>query len=295
MKTSIFVGRGIDMRSHIAVIAVLMLSLSFCYAQGTATCDHWTSFKSFSASGINQWNTVVGTGTLSDGSTGGFIRYSNGGVTTYKFPNSGATYFSKRNKDGVTVGNVDFDHGLIVSGSSATTIDYPGAYQTTLTGINKWDSMVGSYQYNDDADFGPEWTGFKMWKNGSFSAIGAPGAINTYPASISDTGTVVGWYESNIVPFTPYPDHGFVLANGVYKTVDYPNAFRTFLNDINSAGVIVGSWVNSDGTGGGFLFVNGKFKDVLTPGGDSTAVNGINNNGYVTGTYSGGSFIAHCQ
>jgi len=41
--------------------------------------------------------------------------------------------------------------------------------------------------------------------------------------------------------------------------------------------------------------VNGKFKDVLTPGGASTSVNGINDNGYVTGTYSGGSFIAHCQ
>ena len=284
------------MHSRITLIAVLVLSVSFCHAQQKATCDHWTFFKTFSASGINQWNTVVGTGTLADGSTGGFIRYSNGGVTTYKYPNSGATSFSKRNKDGVTVGNVDFNYGLIVTGSSATTIDYPGAPQTMLTGINKWDSMVGSYQYNDDADFGPEWTGFKMWKNGSFAPIGVPGATNTYPSSISDTGTVVGWYEAGLVPFTPYPDHGFVLTNGVYKTVDYPNAFRTFLNDVNSAGVVVGSWVNSDsGNGGGFLFVNGKFKNVLGPSGETTAVNGINDNGYVTGTSSAGSFIAHCQ
>ncbi|HKW16631.1 MAG TPA: hypothetical protein VJO35_03885 [Terriglobales bacterium] len=286
------------MHSRITLIAVLVLSLSFfCHAQQTATCDHWTFFKNFSPSGINQWNTVVGTGTLSDGSTAGFIRYSNGGVTTYKFPNGTQTHFSKRNKDGVTVGDVDFTHGLIVSGSSATTIDYPGAPQTILTGINKWNSMVGTYQYNDDADFGPEWTGFKMWKNGSFTPIGGPaGTINSYPSSISDTGMVVGWYEGHdIVPFTPYPDHGFVLANGVYKTVDYPNAFRTFLNDINSAGVIVGSWVNSDGNGGGFLFVNGKFKNVLAPGGASTSVNGINDNGYVTGASSAGSFIAHCQ
>jgi uncharacterized membrane protein len=157
--------------------------------------------------------------------------------------------------------------------------------------------MVGTYQYNDDADFGPEWTGFKMWKNGSFTPIGGPsGAINTNPTSISDTGIVVGWYEgSDIEPFTAHPSHGFVLANGVYKTLSYPNAFRTSLNDINSAGVIVGSWINSDGNGGGFLFVNGKIKDVLTPGGASTEVNGINDNGYVTGTSSAGSFIAHCQ
>jgi hypothetical protein len=284
------------MHSRVTLIAVLFLSVaSFCHAQQTATCDHWTFFQSFSPSGINQWNTVVGTGTLSDGSIAGFVRYSNGGVATYKFPNAGQTHFSKRNKDGVTVGDVDFNHGLIVSGSSATTIDYPGAPQTILTGINKWDSMVGSYEYNDDADFGPEWTGFKMWKNGSFSPIGAPGAVNTNPTNISDTGTVVGWYESNIEPFTAHPSHGFVLANGVYKTIDYPNAFRTYLNDINSAGVIVGSWVNSDGSGGGFLVVNGKIENVLGPNGEATAVSGINDNGYVTGTTSAGSFVAHCQ
>ena len=223
------------MHTRITLIAVLVLSVSFfCHAQQTATCDHWTFFKSFSASGINRWNTVVGTGTLSDV---GFVRYSNGGVTTYKFPNAIQTHFSKRNKFGVTVGDVDFTHGLIVSGSSAATIDYPGAPQTILTGINKWNTMVGTYQYDDDADFGPLWTGFKMWKNGSFTPIGPPGAINTNPNSISDTGIVVGSYVSgsDAVPFAPDPRHGFVLANGVYKTLDYPNAFLTGLNDINSA------------------------------------------------------------
>ena len=282
------------MHTRITLIAVLVLSVSFfCHAQQTATCDRWTFFKSFSASGINRWNTVVGTGTLSDV---GFVRYSNGGVTTYKFPNAIQTHFSKRNKFGVTVGDVDFTHGLIVSGSSAATIDYPGAPQTILTGINKWNTMVGTYQYGDDADFGPLWTGFKMWKNGSFTPIGGPpGAFNTNPTSISDTGIVVGWYVSDAVPFAPDPKHGFVLANGVYKTIDYPNAFLTSLNDINSAGVIVGLWIDTNGGFGGFLFVNGKFKDVLGPNGETTAVNGINDYGYVTGTSSAGSFIAHCQ
>jgi hypothetical protein len=134
------------MHSRITLIAVLVLSISsLCHAQQTATCDHWTFFKSFSPSGINRWNTVVGTGTLSGGSILGFVRYSNGSVTTYKFPNATrGTHFSKRNTFGVIVGDVDFNHGLIVSGSSATTIDYPGAPQTILTGINKWDTMVGT-------------------------------------------------------------------------------------------------------------------------------------------------------
>jgi hypothetical protein len=276
---------------------VLVLSVSsFCHAQQTATCDHWTFFKSFSASGINHWNTVVGSGTLSSGGAG-FIRYSNGGLTTYKYPGANQTHFSKRNASGVTVGDVDFDHGLILTGSSATTIDFPGAPQTILTGINKWNSMVGTYQYNDDADFGPEWTGFKMWSNGTFVTIAPPGSLNANPNSINDSGTVVGWYvlSSEAVPFAADPSHGFVLANGVYKTIDHPNAFGTSLNDINSAGVIVGSWGGANGGGGGFLVVKGKIKDILGPHGEATSVNGINDANYVTGTSSAGSFTAHCQ
>jgi len=295
--------RDIAMHSRITLVAVLVLSVPyFCHAQGSATCDHWTFFKSFSASGINQWNTVVGSATQSGGipqfpPVSAYIRWANGGVQKYNYPGATETRFSKRNSAGVTVGDIDFNHGLVVYGSSVATVDYPGADQTIVSGINKWNSMVGSYHYNDDADFGPEWTGFKRWENGSFTPIGGPaGAFYTNPTSISDTGVVVGWYEGyDAVPFTPFPAHGFVLANGVYKTLDYRNAFRTSLNDINSAGVIVGSWVDANGIGGGFLFVNGKFKDVLTPGGQSTAVNGIDANGYVTGTYHAGSFIAHCQ
>ena len=83
------------MHSRITLIAVLVLSVSsFCQAQGTATCDHWTFFKSFSASGISRWNTIVGSARESGGTpqfppVSGYIRWANGGVVKYKFP--GAT------------------------------------------------------------------------------------------------------------------------------------------------------------------------------------------------------------
>jgi hypothetical protein len=287
-------------RMSIFAMFLLLFASLLCHAQTqTATCTNWKFFNVFSPSGINRWGTVVGSasGPQTGVATAGYVRYSNGATKKYVGPNAAqVTFLARRNAAGVTVGSyvdVNSDYrGLLLSGSSMATLDYPGAPQTILTGINKWYTMVGTYQYNDDADFGPLWTGFKMWKNGSFTPIGGPsGAINTNPTSISDTGIVVGWYVgSDAVPFTPYPNHGFVLANGVYKTLDYPNAFRTSVNDINSAGVIVGSW-----DGGGFLFVNGKFKNVLGPNGETTAVNGINDYGYVTGTSSAGSFTAHCQ
>lgn len=87
-----------------------------------------------------------------------------------------------------------------------------------------------------------------------------------------------------------------MLANRVYKALDYPNNNRTLLNDINASGVIAGTHINtSAGTQGGFIYVNGTFKDVTAPNVQVLTLNGINGYGYVTGTSSAGSFTAHCQ
>jgi hypothetical protein len=236
---------------------------------------------------------VVGNGNTDATANVGFIRYSNGAVKTYVAPNSVMTFLTRRNQLGVTVGyyrDVNYDsHGLLLSGSGMATVDYPGAFETRIFGINYWGTIVGIY--DDDPTFSQGYAGFKMWKNGSVTTISYPGAMQTNPAAISDTGVIVGWYVPGVFDTYAYPYHGFVLANGVYKTVNYsPNAFRTVLNDIN-AGVIVGSW-----DGGGFLYVNGKFKDVKGPNNVQVyTVYGINGYGYVTGISSGGGFTAHCQ
>jgi hypothetical protein len=274
----------------------------FCQTQNTAaTCTNWTLFNTFAASGINNRSVVVGAAPQSDGSIAGYVRYWNGAIRKYVDPNAAPptdwTFLTKRNALGVTVGwyrdaNQNA-HGLLLSGSGMRTLDYPGAVETILLGINKWNTVVG---YWGLGDFSQPYDGFQMLKNGTVTTIAAPGAMQTNPASISDGGVIVGWYVPRLAQ-PPFPDHGFVLANGVYKKVNYPNAQRTFLNDINSSGVIAGSWYNtSNGNSGGFLYVNGRFKNVFGPEGETTAIDGINDNGYVTGTISDGrSFIAQCQ
>src|SRR6185437_5315225 len=281
--------------------AVLLLFASvLCHPQ-TATCTNWTFFNSFVPSGINRWGTVVGSSAQQrDGSIAGYVRYSNGTTKKYMDPNAAPplnwTFLTKPNEYGVTVGYYrdpsQNNHGLLLSGSSFATLDYPGSVETILMGINKWNTVVGFWGLGD---FSQPFDGFKMWANGAVAAIDAPGAMQTNPAAISDTGVVVGWFVPRSAQ-PPFPDHGFVLADGVYTTVDHPNANRTFLTDINSSGVIVGSWYQGGSLGGGFLYLNGKFKNVFGPQGETTGVDGINNGGYVTGTISGGSsFIANCQ
>ena len=266
----------------------------------SATCTNWTFFNGFSPSGINRWGTVVGSGQQSTGVIAGYIRYSNGATKTYIAPNAAPptnwTFLTKRNKYGVTVGwfrdaNQNA-HGLLLSGSSTTTVDYPGSIETILYGINNWGSMVGIWGLGD---FSQPYDGFKMWKNGGVVTIHYPGAMMTNPAAISDTGIIVGNYvKAGAQP--PFPYHGFILVNGAYKTVDFPKSNRTFLTDINAAGVIVGTRGNpSTGGSGGFIYVNGTFKDVKGPNVQVSSVDGINGFGDVTGTSSGGSFTAHCQ
>ena len=265
----------------------------------TATCTNWTFFNGFSPSGINRWGTVVGSGQPSTGVIAGYIRYSNGATKTYIAPNAAPptnwTFLTRRNKFGVTVGwyrdaNQNA-HGLVLSGSSTPTLDYPGSVETILYGINDWGSIVGIWGLGD---FSQPYDGFKMWKNGAVTTIHYPGAMMTNPTSISDTGIIVGWYV-NVGAQSPFPYHGFILANGVYKTLDYPKSYRMLLNDINGSGVIVGTYHTSI-TSGGFIYVNGTFKDVKAPNNVQVyTVDGINAYGYVTGTSSGGSFTAHCQ
>jgi len=99
-------------------------------------------------------------------------------------PNASSTQFTRRNALGVTVGSYD-SHGLVPSGTSLATVDYPGAESTQLSGINYWGSIVGNYS-NRDGTIGA----FEL-KNGVFTPISYPGSVDTFAASISDKGMIV--------------------------------------------------------------------------------------------------------
>ncbi len=244
------------------------------------------------ASGINRWGTVVGLantiGNYPSHIGYGFTRFPNGTFKTYMAPNASHTEFARRNALGVTVGSYD-THGLVLSGTSLATVDYPGAASTSLSGINYWGSIVGNY-FIQPGTFGA----FEL-KNGVFTPISYPGSVDTFAASINDKGVIVGHYHVYQPPYF----HGFVLTNGVYKTLDHPapTTGSTYPTDLNSSGVIVGTYRDSSYVYRGFIYINGIFKDIVVPKFGAASVNGINGYGYVTGTYGSGinSYTAHCQ
>lgn len=285
-------------------LCVILLGLlpSAALSQTQANCK----FLTFSApsgetllevNGISPSNIVVGG--MEDNSSlhnSGFVRSANGQITTYDAPNSLSTNFTGRNGAGVDTGiyqdnSVGGYHGFTLQGSTFRAVNYPGAINTFLYGINKGGAMVGAFVSNSGDD------GFEL-VGGKFTLLQFPGSLNTSAFGINDQGVIVGEYD-----FDGAFLHGFILRNGAYQTVDDPdknNAFGTRLLGINNSGVAVGEYEDSEAFFHGFIYKNGAFENVIYPGSRNTFVQGINNLGLITGLayFSDGSnkgFIASCQ
>ena len=289
-------------RNLMACLAGLLLTATLSPAQ-TATCTNWKTFKlpspwlRTSPSGINRYNTVVGYTYDPGQNTEGFIHYPDNTYKLYKAPNSSGTQLSRRNDQGVSIGtywdttSAHHKHGIVVYQSNSATVNYPGATDTYATGINKWGSIVGFY-----LDSSKNYQGYEL-KNGKYTRIHYPGSLSTMAGSINDNGVIVGSY--NNAGSTGH-EHGFILKNGVYKTLDNPKGVGggTYLGDINASGTIVGVYFPNENPQG-LIYINGPFKDIQAPNSSSTTVAGINGSGYVTGetTLSSGStaYTAHCQ
>lgn len=281
-----------------ALLGLAMTAMAQTATPSTCTVTKFTDTSTYVLTqpwGINDFNTVVGlASSASPKAFGyGFIRYSDNTYKTYTQWVTSA--FHKRNYSGVTVGFYSNGgagmHGVVIHGSTIQTVDFPGASDTRLYGINKYGTIVGTYNTDTKA--------FKL-KNGTFSSIHFPGSSQTIPYAVSDTGVVVGLYMVS----GSGKKHGFVLANGVYKTIDYPNAnsVGSYATDINAAGEIVGVHSTSTTTSAnaGYIYKNGAFQSYSVPNSTTTRILGLNNKGTITGefsdaTFENGGFIRSCQ
>src|SRR5207247_3442471 len=120
------------------------------------------------------------------------------------------TQFFHRNDNGATVGFYQSasngrKHGLLLSGSTLTTIDYPGATDTVLTGINRWGTIVGYY-----TDSTRHFKGFKRWYGGAFAKVKIPNYSDIMPMDIDDNGVIDGTLGTG----RPMGIHGFWLCQG---------------------------------------------------------------------------------
>ncbi|MGO9211424.1 MAG: hypothetical protein ACLPXM_13295 [Terriglobales bacterium] len=205
--------------------------------------------------GINDASEV--TGTYYDATTGlepGFLRQPDGSVVDIVPPAStGYTEANGINNSGTIVGryygNNPVFQGFLFSNGSYSTIDVPGATNTSLFGINNLGDIVGDY-----IDTSGVTHGFLM-SNGSVTTLDFPGATNTNAQGINDTGKIVG---STVVANVR---HGYLFRDGTFTQIDFPGASPagsgaplsgTDVHGINASGVIVGSYTDTAGVIHGF-------------------------------------------
>ena len=136
----------------------------------------------------------------------------------------------------------------------------------------------------------------------TFASVDVPGASNTLATGINARGAIVGIYYDNAGN-----EHGFLLENGNFFTVDVPGSLagvsgvlQTEANGINARGDIVGDYFAPPGAPGapactadspafspqcrrGFLYRRGQFSDVLVPGKKGSIPNAISPNGAIYG------------
>jgi hypothetical protein len=256
--------------------------------------------QGFTVSGVNSYGTVVGSAVFANAPSQGFIRYAGGGVKYYVVPNSLFTSFTGRNDKGVLIGTYALIgtvtvKSFILNGSTFTSISFPqrGPRGTVVTGINKWNTVVGYY-----IDSNQMYHGFKRYSNGSVVTLDYPGAQSTSPAAINDFGTIVGGYSG------ASSSGSFIYHNGQWATLDFSaesvgEGTSTGAVGISNAGVIAG--ISSWRFAFTFLYDHGVFKDVDDPAADFglTVANDMAPNGLLAGSESINSvyngFTATCN
>jgi autotransporter passenger strand-loop-strand repeat protein/probable HAF family extracellular repeat protein len=167
-----------------------------------------------------------------------------------------------------------------------TTIDYPGAIGTDITGINNNGEMIGTYS-DASGEHGFTYSG------GVFTTLDDPNGDLTYPFGINDLGQIVGEFEDpsgNVV-------HGFLYSSGAFTTIDYPSVGSggaTRPTAINNEGQIVGTYaINNYVLNNGFLYSGGTFVQLSgQPVSNNKTMsnvdfNGINDAGQIVGTIVG--------
>ena len=215
--------------------------------------------------GINPRGEICGYFTGEDDVTHGFFRSQKGAFTTIDPPGSYHTFATGLNSHGEVVGvyrdAADTRHGFLWRDGAYTLLDdVPGAGGrnggTVPLGINDHGEIVGDYTTSPDGRTLIR-HGF-VYRDGVYTTLDVQGAILTVATGINNDGVIVGAYiEQHVLHLPPYGDfllqfqHGYVLIDGVYTTIDVGRPYYTAVLTINADGQIAGYYI--DGVMHGFV------------------------------------------
>lgn len=182
-------------------------------------------------------------------------------------------------------------HGFLLRNGVVTTLDFPGASDTYVWGINDLGTLVGFWDLLDANGNVLANHGFK-WNNGVFTQFDFPGSADTVIFGINDRGDMVGAWDTNV---NSTNSHGFVCSRGHCFSFDVPFAGATGTqgDDISANGCIVGTYIDGNGGLHGFQAVGSNFTSLDFPGATTTLLWGINATGQIVGNYFTADGLEH--
>jgi len=164
---------------------------------------------------------------------------------------------------------------LALAQGTYTQIDYPGAVQTQIFGIDTAGDLSGQYVDSEGVTHG-------FVRNSSgYTAINYPGATNTYVYGLNDLGQVAGYTVG-------VPDIGFIydLSTQTFTQVSHPHG-TTLPTCINNAGDIAGNFGPAGGGSDGFELAGSSFTLIKAPHSGTNMITGITSDGELVGDYIG--------
>lgn len=169
-----------------------------------------------------------------------------------------------------------------------TTIDYPGAAYTSLSGINSAGQVVGGFDSRPSPQFPQH--GFS-YDGVTFTPIDYPDSLcGTDVFSVNDNGQMVGTYNGEGCAAS---ERGFMYDGTAFSSIEVPGTINNNALSINNKGQIVGS-VDYGTLQRAYLAESSTFSEFDFPGGGTTTeAHGISDNGQIVGYFADAAGVSH--
>jgi probable HAF family extracellular repeat protein len=161
---------------------------------------------------------------------------------------------------------------LAMAQGTYTQIDYPGAIQTFVAGVNKFGDLSGWYLDEHNLSHG-----FLLSKV-DYVPVNYPGSRETLLHGMNDKGQVTG--------YTGLTGFVYDATAGSFTDVVYPGAESTNPICINNQGLVAGNFTySSTGAGTAFELSGSNYTEIKPPGADQSYAEGVDSRGDVVGFY----------
>lgn len=166
----------------------------------------------------------------------------------------------------------------------ATVNDPNSARFTRVMAVDDLNEICGYYGTGTSSDPANGFTA--LWPYTRFRSLNYPGAIDTFPMSMSNSRILAGYFVDNTNGAHTW---GFIRNRGIWTQYkDYRGPKRpgsvTELLGINSNTIGAGFYKNSYGQNQPFEFADNRYHPLNPPGFISAIANGVNLKGIIVGT-----------